>query len=47
MSRYLRAIQQVARLVTVTGMSVFDACRIVAMREDVDADWLYRAITEK
>lgn len=47
MSPYLNAIQLVARLVTVTGMSLIDACRIAAWREGVDADWLYRAMTDK
>lgn len=47
MSPYLSAIQLVARLVTVTGMSLIDACRIVATREGIDGDWLYRAMTDK
>lgn len=47
MSVYLRAIQEVTRLVTVTGMSLIDACRIVASREGVDGDWLYRALTDR
>ena len=40
------AIKMAYSLVRVAQMSLFDACRIAAKRHQVDADWLYRAMTE-
>jgi len=40
------AIKMAYSLIKATKMSLFDACRISAKRHQVDADWLYRAMTE-
>lgn len=45
MSNRLAAIQMVVRLVTITGMSLINACRASANYYQVDSDWLYRELT--
>lgn len=40
------AIREVTRLVTVCGMSLHYACRSAAWQYDVDADQLYRELTQ-
>lgn len=40
------ALKQVFSMVRVTKMALSDACRAAATRHGVDADWLYRQVTQ-
>lgn len=42
-----RAINMAVRLVKVSGMSLWNACRAAAFSTGVDSDWIYRELTEK
>jgi len=45
-TRWYAAIVEVARLVRTCGMSLHYACRSAAWQYDVDADQLYRELTQ-
>jgi hypothetical protein len=44
--RLMLAVEVAQKLIAITGMSVFDACRYAATRYDVDSDRVYRILTE-
>ena len=44
--RLMLAVQVAQKLISLTGMSIFDACRYASNRYDVDSDKVYRILTE-
>jgi hypothetical protein len=44
--RLTLAVQVAKKLVTLTGMNLWDACRAAANRYDVDASKIYRILTD-
>lgn len=45
-TRWYAAIREATRLVALCGMSLHYACRAAAWQYDVDADRLYRELTQ-
>jgi hypothetical protein len=44
--RLTLAVEVAKKLVTLTGMNLWDACRAAANRYDVDASKIYRILTD-
>lgn len=44
--RLMLAVEVAKKLVTITGMNLWDACRAAANRYDVDSEKVYRILTE-
>lgn len=44
--RLMLAVQVAKKLVTLTGMNLWDACRCAANRYDVDSEKVYRILTD-